>query len=83
MDPTPATRASLIVKLRDTGDENAWSEFVAIYEPFVYRLARQKGLQDADARRPLPGSLPGGGSGRRSLGARPGQLSRLALADRS
>jgi RNA polymerase sigma factor (sigma-70 family) len=50
VDPTPATRASLIVKLRDPGDEDAWSEFVAIYEPLVYRLARQKGLQDADAR---------------------------------
>jgi RNA polymerase sigma-70 factor (ECF subfamily) len=40
----------LIVKLRDPGDETAWSEFVALYEPLVYRLARQKGLQDADAR---------------------------------
>jgi len=50
MDQTPATRASLIVKLRDPGDEDAWGEFVALYEPLVYRLARQKGLQDADAR---------------------------------
>jgi len=50
MDQTPATRASLIVKLRDPSDENAWSEFVALYEPLVYRLARRKGLQDADAR---------------------------------
>jgi RNA polymerase sigma-70 factor (ECF subfamily) len=50
MDHSPATRASLIVKLKDPGDEDAWSEFVALYEPLVYRLARQKGLQDADAR---------------------------------
>jgi RNA polymerase sigma factor (sigma-70 family) len=50
MDQTPATRASLIVKLRDPNDDDAWSEFVALYEPLVYRLARQKGLQDADAR---------------------------------
>jgi RNA polymerase sigma factor (sigma-70 family) len=50
MDQTPATRASLIVKLRDPSNENAWSEFVGLYEPLVYRLARQKGLQDADAR---------------------------------
>ncbi len=49
MDQTPATRASLIVKLRDPSDKTAWSEFVALYEPLVYRLARQKGLQDADA----------------------------------
>lgn len=40
----------MIVKLRDPRDESAWSEFVALYEPLVYRLARQKGLQDADAR---------------------------------
>jgi RNA polymerase sigma-70 factor (ECF subfamily) len=50
MDQNPATRASLIVKLRDPSDEMAWSEFVTLYEPLVYRLARQKGLQDADAR---------------------------------
>ena len=49
MDESPATRRSLIVKLRDPADSAAWSEFVAIYEPLVYRLARRKGLQDADA----------------------------------
>ena len=49
MDDSPATRRSLIVKLRDPADSAAWSEFVAIYEPLVYRLARRKGLQDADA----------------------------------
>ena len=26
----------------------AWREFVEIYEPLVYRIARRKGLQDAD-----------------------------------
>ena len=50
MDESPATRCSLIVKLRDPADSAAWREFVAIYEPLVYRLARRKGLQDADAR---------------------------------
>jgi RNA polymerase sigma-70 factor (ECF subfamily) len=49
MDQSPATRQSLIVKLRDPGDSGAWSEFVALYEPLIYRLARRKGLQDADA----------------------------------
>jgi RNA polymerase sigma factor (sigma-70 family) len=49
-EPTaPATRYSLIVKLRDPADVGAWGEFVAIYQPLVYRLARRKGLQDADA----------------------------------
>jgi RNA polymerase sigma-70 factor (ECF subfamily) len=50
MEESPATRRSLIVKLRDPADSAAWSEFVSIYEPLVYRLARHKGLQDADAR---------------------------------
>ena len=50
MDESPATRRSLIVKLRDPADAMAWGEFVTIYEPLVYRLARRKGLQDADAR---------------------------------
>ncbi len=50
MDQSPATRQSLILKLRDPADSGAWSEFVALYEPLVYRLARKKGLQDADAK---------------------------------
>ena len=45
----PATRHSLIVKLRDPADTGAWREFVALYQPLVYRLARRQGLQDADA----------------------------------
>jgi RNA polymerase sigma-70 factor (ECF subfamily) len=39
----------LIIKLRNPADSAAWREFVAIYEPLVYRLARRKGLQSADA----------------------------------
>jgi RNA polymerase sigma factor (sigma-70 family) len=49
MDEAPSTRASLLVRLRDPRDERAWSEFVDIYTPLVYRLARRRGLQDADA----------------------------------
>jgi RNA polymerase sigma factor (sigma-70 family) len=50
MDQSPVTRQSLIVKLRDPADSGAWSEFVGLYEPLVYRLARRNGLQDADAK---------------------------------
>lgn len=46
----PETRASLMLRLRDPSDQQAWSQFVAIYEPLVLRLLRQRGLQDADAR---------------------------------
>lgn len=49
MDATPSTRASLLVRLRNPQDERAWAEFTAIYSPLIYRLARRKGLQDADA----------------------------------
>jgi RNA polymerase sigma-70 factor (ECF subfamily) len=46
----PTTRPSLVLRLRDLDDEVAWAEFVEIYEPLIYQLARRKGLQDADAR---------------------------------
>ncbi len=38
-----------MLRLRDSEDTQAWREFVAIYEPLVYRLARRKGWQHADA----------------------------------
>jgi RNA polymerase sigma-70 factor (ECF subfamily) len=49
MDETPATRPSLLVRLRDPLDELAWEEFLEIYAPLVHQLARRKGFQDADA----------------------------------
>jgi len=48
--PVPDTRHSLIVRLSDRRDAQAWDQFVSIYEPLVFRLARSKGFQDADAR---------------------------------
>src|SRR5690242_19161815 len=49
MAEIPATRASLLVRLRDPHDVAAWKEFVALYTPLVYGYARKQGLQDADA----------------------------------
>jgi RNA polymerase sigma-70 factor (ECF subfamily) len=46
----PTTRRSLVLRLRNLDDQAAWAEFVELYEPLVYRLARNKGLQDSDAR---------------------------------
>src|SRR5688572_25667029 len=47
---TPAnTRASLIARLSDSADVEAWDEFVQIYLPLLYRMARRRGLQHADA----------------------------------
>jgi RNA polymerase sigma-70 factor (ECF subfamily) len=50
MNVSPSTRYSLLVNIRDPQNHAAWVEFVDIYEPLVYRLARRRGLQDADAR---------------------------------
>ena len=47
--PVPDTRESLILRLPDRQDVQAWDEFTAIYQPLVYRLARVKGFQHADA----------------------------------
>jgi RNA polymerase sigma-70 factor (ECF subfamily) len=49
MAEIPATRASLLLRLRNPRDEAAWSEFIDLYVPLVYSYARKQGLQDADA----------------------------------
>jgi RNA polymerase sigma factor (sigma-70 family) len=49
MNSTPETRGSLLIRVRDPTDQLAWDEFVQIYRPAILRLARQKGMQDADA----------------------------------
>ena len=49
MPSLPETRASLILRLPDTADARAWDDFVAVYAPLVYRLARRHGLQPADS----------------------------------
>lgn len=49
MDPAPVTRPSLILRLRDASDHDAWQQFIDLYAPLVYGFARKRGLQDADA----------------------------------
>jgi len=49
MSMMPETRDSLILRLPDAADAAAWDEFVEVYGPFVYRLARRRGLQPVDA----------------------------------
>ena len=50
MTSAPETRASLLLRLRDPRDQSAWGVFLQIYEPLIFRLARCRGAQDADAR---------------------------------
>jgi RNA polymerase sigma-70 factor, ECF subfamily len=49
MSEFPETRKSLLVRIQGPQDEEAWWEFVTIYRPVVYRFARKRGLQHADA----------------------------------
>lgn len=48
-DNSPLTRASLLLQIRDGGNQQAWQDFVGLYGPVVYGFARKRGLQDADA----------------------------------
>ena len=49
MNDIPDTRESLLIRVRDPEDREAWERFVEIYQPIVFRLARRRGLQSADA----------------------------------
>jgi RNA polymerase sigma-70 factor (ECF subfamily) len=48
-DSSLHTRPSLLARVRDVHDAESWNTFVDTYAPLVYRYARRKGLQDADA----------------------------------
>lgn len=45
----PETRPSLMMRLHNADDHQAWARFVSVYEPLVFRLVRRRGLQEADA----------------------------------
>jgi RNA polymerase sigma factor (sigma-70 family) len=49
MNDSQMTRSSLLVRLREAQDGEAWTQFVEIYSPFLYQYLRRRGLQDADA----------------------------------
>lgn len=47
MSDFPETSHSLIARVKDMADGAAWTEFLGIYRPVVYRLARKRGMQDS------------------------------------
>jgi RNA polymerase sigma-70 factor (ECF subfamily) len=49
MQDPAATSPSLLLRIRDPNDQEAWRQFVKIYASVVYGFARKRGLQDADA----------------------------------
>lgn len=42
------TRSSLLQRLHDSCDETSWGEFVALYEPLLFRYVRSRGLSEED-----------------------------------
>lgn len=49
MSAAPPTRPSLLFRLRDAADADAWNEFVRLYTPLIFGHCQRHGLQDADA----------------------------------
>lgn len=49
MTDTPVTRPSLLLRVRDASDGDAWTEFVQLYAPVIRGYARRRGLQPDDA----------------------------------
>lgn len=48
MSPDP-TRPSLLARVQDSADQDAWREFDAVYRDLVLGYCRRRGLQPADA----------------------------------
>lgn len=46
--PVPETHLSLLIRLRDPRNQQAWNEFLEIYEPLIARLIQRRGIQSAD-----------------------------------
>lgn len=49
MEHDPPTRYTLISKLQDSQNAEAWHEFASIYQPLIFRICQNRGLQHADA----------------------------------
>jgi RNA polymerase sigma-70 factor (ECF subfamily) len=49
MTEFPETQSLLLANIQSLENREAWAEFVQIYRPVIYRMARRRGMQDADA----------------------------------
>ena len=49
MSSLPPTQPTLLVRIRNAHDHEAWTRFVDLYAPLIYGFLRKRGLQDADA----------------------------------
>jgi hypothetical protein len=46
-DTAPHTRPSLLLRLQNVAESEAWHEFVRLYTPLVFRHCTRHGLQEA------------------------------------
>jgi len=44
--PMDSTHSSFLIRLRNTSDNESWSEFYAVYEPFLTAISRRLGLAE-------------------------------------
>ena len=49
MPQWPATRVTLLQRIHDSQDQEAWVEFVGLYGPLIFNFARRRLPQDEDA----------------------------------
>lgn len=49
MTEFPDTRDTLLADIRSPENRQAWEEFCLLYRPVIYRMARRRQMQDADA----------------------------------
>ena len=49
MNEFPETRSTLLANVASPANREAWQEFELLYRPVIYRMARGRGMQDADA----------------------------------
>ena len=45
----PTTQVSLILRLRNASDADAWEQFVSIYRPLIWNVAKRLQMSDVDA----------------------------------
>ena len=63
MNEAPTTQPSLLIRLRDQGDERAWAEFTEIYGPAVASTCAATRASGCRRARPGSGCLPRGRPG--------------------
>ena len=49
LNEPPKTRRTLLVRLKDWGDQNSWREFYDTYWRLIYSVARKAGLSEQEA----------------------------------